>query len=57
MITIKQVNELNSGEWYITYTAPHSCMCRDFRYFITIKQKKKPTDKEIIHAINNQRNA
>jgi len=57
MITIRQINKLKEGEWYVSYTAPHPCMCRDERFSITINQKSKPSEKKILDAINNQRKA
>jgi len=55
MIKIKQILPIQDGEWYISYTAPHPCMCRDERFSITIKQKKQPTEKQILNEIEYQR--
>jgi len=53
-LTIRQVLPLNKGEWYISYTHLAQCKCRIQRDKLKMYQTKKPTNKQITNAINNQ---
>lgn len=52
---IRLIKELVKGkEWYISYLTLAPCKCRHELKKIIIKQKNKPTTKQIENAINNK---